>query len=279
MERILTGQPAILTHDIRDADGVQVTVDDDAVTVRVIAGIELGYLHEGVAAARSADGKWRVTLPAPDQLGPWIVEWSCEIDGIDRVDTTTAEVVGGHLFDVNELREFDEEFEDAVKVPAEKIREARTISEDRIETVAGVAFVPRRREDTLISDGRPLLLLPKLAVREVEVVSVNGEVVDDGWELDTKRDALTRAGGWNAGDEVNVWYSHGLDQPPGPVRRAAMMLATEVLVPSSLPARATTQSTEVGTFRLSIAGRDGKTGIPEVDAVCAAYGRQRPAVG
>ena len=277
MERVLTGQSAILTHDLRDADGTQV-VPDDGVTVTVTDLIAGDLVHEDEAASQLDDGLWRVTLDPPTVLGPWQVDWSYDVGEQSLSETTFAEVVGGHLFTIHELRTFEAEFADEIDTPAARIRGERVVAEDRVETAANVAFVPRRRKVTVPAGPRPLLLLPDMEIREVESVTIDG-VVASGWELDSGRGALTLTAGWTPGTAVTVVYSHGLDQPPGPIRRAAMLVATELLVPSSLPARATSQATDVGTFRLSLAGRDGLTGIPEVDAVCAAYGRQRPAVG
>ena len=70
-----------------------------------------------------------------------------------------------------------------------------------------------------------------------------------------------------------------MDAPAGPVAQAAMLLAREYLVRSVLSSRATVESTDVGFFRVSVAGRDRPTGIPEVDAVIERFGRSRPLVG
>ena len=42
--------------------------------------------------------------------------------------------------------------------------------------------------------------------------------------------------------------------------------------------RATVEAPDVGFFRVSVAGPDRPTGIPEVDAVITDFGRRRPRV-
>ena len=93
--------------------------------------------------------------------------------------------------------------------------------------------------------------------------------------------AFDRPGGkaWTAGASCALFYRHGMPAPAGPVAQAAMLLAREYLVRSALSSRATVESTEVGSFRISVAGRDRPTGIPEVDAVIERFGRSRPLVG
>ena len=78
---------------------------------------------------------------------------------------------------------------------------------------------------------------------------------------------------------VAVHYLHGLAYPPEPVVTACKLLARETLMPSSLSARATVEATEVGFFRLSIAGPGHSTGIPEVDEVAREFGRNGPSIG
>jgi hypothetical protein len=74
--------------------------------------------------------------------------------------------------------------------------------------------------------------------------------------------------------------THGYEAVPEPVRRAGLIYARTLLIRSAMEQsdRATAVFTDIGGYRLTIAGRDGPTGIPDVDAVLSPdqYGR-RPA--
>ena len=83
-----------------------------------------------------------------------------------------------------------------------------------------------------------------------------------------------RAGRFTATQPVEVTYVHGLTEPPGAVVDAIVQRALELLIPSDLPARTTSVANDLGFNRISVAGRDGSSGIPDFDATAALYGRQ-----
>jgi len=70
-------------------------------------------------------------------------------------------------------------------------------------------------------------------------------------------------------------YNHGADVLPADVSQATTLLAASYLMPTNIPSRATGQSTDAGFLRFTIAGVDGATGIPEVDAVIQRRKRER----
>ena len=90
---------------------------------------------------------------------------------------------------------------------------------------------------------------------------------------------MERRSGWPAGSQIEVTYAHGYAEPVELARQAVMMLAGEKAKPSTLPARATSLSTDVGSFRISQADKTGKTGIPEVDAIIGLLGEDKPVTG
>ncbi len=57
-----------------------------------------------------------------------------------------------------------------------------------------------------------------------------------------------------------------------------MTLAKHYLLDSPISDRAMSESTDVGTIRYSVAGKDGPTGIPEVNAVIAQFNHRIPAI-
>ena len=87
---------------------------------------------------------------------------------------------------------------------------------------------------------------------------------------------------WTAGvGNVAVLYEHGRRSPEAPVKRAGIRLAKSVLLPSPLTAdeRATAVFTDIGGYRLTLPGRDGPTGLPDVDAVLDQFGRLSGRIG
>ena len=66
---------------------------------------------------------------------------------------------------------------------------------------------------------------------------------------------------------------------PGPIARAAVILCREYLAATELPGRATATSIGDQMFRLTVAGRDGATGLPEVDSAVEQFGRRKYGIG
>jgi hypothetical protein len=78
---------------------------------------------------------------------------------------------------------------------------------------------------------------------------------------------------------VTVHYVHGYNYPPGAITRAGLILSREYLIKSDIPGRATATTVGDQLFRITVAGRDGVTGLPEVDAAIAQFGRKSFAIG
>jgi len=119
------------------------------------------------------------------------------------------------------------------------------------------------------------------AVRTVRSVAINGAAMAPSDLADltfTEWGALDQPSGgyWLDGSTVSVVLEHGLDFAPQPVATAVMMLAREYIFRTALASRATVEATDVGFFRLSVAGPGRPTGIPEVDTAIFEFGRRRP---
>ena len=74
-------------------------------------------------------------------------------------------------------------------------------------------------------------------------------------------------------DRAVVTATYGLETCPDEVRLACIAYALYRLRPDSRPSNAVGQSTDYGFVRFSLAGRDGATGLVEVDAVIKAWSR------
>jgi len=270
-----------LAVDTTDEDGAAVTVTAPALAIVDGAGAEVTYEGTPVAAAGTITAD--VPAAALSELDTYRLTWS-GTSGADALEWTQyVEICGGYLCTVAALRASDSSIASETKYPADTVRAARTSAEERFERLAGVAFVPRGRRVSLIGDGTARVRVPDTAIRRIVSASIAGVTLTAA-ELAalTRREwgAIDRPAGyvWTADAALELAYEHGEDYPPGPVIEAVKLLAREYLVKKALGSRATVEATNVGTFRLSVAGKDGSTGIPDVDAAAAAFGRRRPVV-
>ena len=205
------------------------------------------------------------------------------------------EICGGFLFEIADFRVWDPSFADTAKFPMAMLRAARVAGEQRFEKAARVAFVPRCARVTRYAKGYPMPIgygigydagVRRLEthynrVRSLRSVSLNGVAMSpsDLANLDfTEWGAIDQPAGsyWLDTTLVTIVLEHGYDFAPAPVATAAMILAREYVFRSALSSRATVEATDVGFFRLSVAGPGRPTGIPEVDAAVAEFGRRRP---
>lgn len=93
------------------------------------------------------------------------------------------------------------------------------------------------------------------------------EVLTPGWALVSDCQAVGPDG------RAIIRYRYGLTEVPERVSEAVLMLAAYYLRPSATPDRATGESTDAGFIRYTLAGKDGATGLPEVDAAIEQFGR------
>jgi hypothetical protein len=268
-----TGNPAnppggAITADVKDSAGVAITGSPFAVTnPPLVAGV------------------LTFTIPAAalDVLDLYAVTWNIS-DGSKR--RTQFEVVGGFLFTEAELRAFDSELTDPPYTD-ERVRVARQVVEEVFEDprVTGVAFRPRGRRARLNGTGTSDLVLPDPLPHAVPSASIDGVALTAGELADLvlydHGTVARKTGLWTAGRRnVVILYEHGWAGRPAPINEAALKYARHVLARVAMGSdRATVQFTDIGAFRLSVAGRDGWTGLPEVDAVLKQFAWARARVG
>lgn len=287
-----------------DDDGVHVNVTTPvSVVVRDGAGATVytgtPTIHSGhcdivlpVATLPHLD-TYEFTYTALTQPGGSPVSW-----------TKVIELVGGYLFEISDLRAQDRAFTDVTKYPSELMRQVRNWVEDVIEgpRAAQRAFVPRGRRVTMNGNAPDLnqgfypllygtdfrqLVVPDFDLRDLYACSINGSALtqDELALVKVDDNTLWRSAGvhwpaWPFGKgNIVLHYTYGMDRAPGAITRAALILAREYLVKSDLPGRATATSIGDQMFRLTIAGRDGVTGIPDVDAAIDQFGRKGFGIG
>jgi hypothetical protein len=295
LDRVLLGEAATLTLAPVDRDGTAVVC---ATSVAVTVKDGAGAIVATGAGTLSGDGKTLSYVVDPTKLtayDTYTVTW-VSYSGTPAAAVsweTSLDVCGGHLFTIAEFKARGRRLDE---LTAAQIRAVRVVAEDRLEEECEVAFAPRGGRATVtVGNWRDetCLLVPHVALRELYGVSVDDgdtETALTEAQLATLQVGDEQVGGgvvfcedgdlWSAGDVVTLYYAHGYDRPPAPVTNAALLLASEYATPDvALPARATSLSTDLGVFRVSVAGRERPTGLPEVDRVIERYGRARPAVG
>lgn len=175
------------------------------------------------------------------------------------------------------------EFTNSAKYTDAKLTAARTLAEQWFEAAAHVAYVPRETTETLDGSGTRRLFLSRWAeVGRVTAVKIDGVALSAGElaTLTTRRyGVVERAASWPKAAMIEVTYPHGYEEPNELARQAVMMLAIEHAKPSTVPARATSINTDVGSYRISQADKTGRTGIPDVDAIIGLLGHDKPVTG
>lgn len=279
MDRLLRQTTARISLEVRDTEGELVSADPSTdVEVTVRDGAEDQVATGTADEAGTGLYEFELTPTQIASLDVYEATWEVTLGGQVNTFRTVFEVVGGHLFSIGEARGFDQILADPTEYPTSVIRNAREVVEDFLEDRCNVAFVPRAAREVLTGRGSRRLLLPHSHLLALISGSVDGMALTQG-EIDEleleEKGAIQRPTGkvWAAGAEVGLHYEHGHTRAPADVSRAGLKLLYHYLIAhvSGLPERAIQQTTEVGTFTLSFAGERRPSGIPEVDAVIAAY--------
>lgn len=285
MERILRDVEGTIRLEVLDGAGDPVDADAPP-TAEVVDSADAAVAGSPFASAQPAGavGVYEVALTL-STLDAYRATWTGTVAGKPATWRTAFEVVGGFLFTLAELRASDPALADEERYPAAALRKARQAAEERLEELCQIAFVPRGRRVTLSGVGSGLLLLPDMEPTRIVSAAVGGTALtadELAGVAPLAWGAAARAAGaiWARGDRnVTLLYEHGLPAAPEPVRRAGLTLAKAQLIRSPVPDRATSESSDAGTIRYSVAGRDGPTGFPEVDAVIEQFGQGIPATG
>jgi hypothetical protein len=264
-----------------DEDGTPATIAGPA-TVTVLDGAGVVVVTDTPAIV---GGALSYNLPATlvPLLDTYSVRWTGMVNDTAQEWRTDFELVGDYVMELDTIRAFDRAFADAVKYPDDYVRDCRDQIEEQLENSGMCAFRPRGARETLSGNGMSDIVLRNTDVRGIYSIAIDGVPLTSD-ELAAVRflgNVLHRSSPWPRGfANITVHYSFGYDRAPGPIRRAALILAKEHIVPStSLPARATSTTVGESSYRITIAGRDGFTGIPDVDAAVNQFGRVRPVVG
>lgn len=273
MDRLNRNAGGTLTLLSYDGSGV---LTDLASTPTVVVKNSAGTTTATGTATRASAGTYTLALTSAQTTtcDTYEATWTGGTD----VRVTRFEITGGALCSIADIRASDRALATAA---VDVLTDARDRATERFEKAARTAYTRRGRRAVLTGTGTTRLIPPDLDIKSILSVTVDG-VAWDATEVRIGSGDILYAPSnavWTYGAEIVIRYEYGLDDVPEPVRFAVRDLAKMYAVPSLLPERATALSTDVGSFRMTIAGRDGFTGLPEVDEVIRQFGKPAPAVG
>lgn len=265
---LANGPGGAMTADVKGSDGVAVSGSPFTIT-----------------NPPAATGTYLLNLPAAlATLDTYDVTWHL---GDGSLRYSQFEMVGGFLFTIADIRAFDATLANATNYPAQKITDVRDAVEETFEheQVGRVAFRLRGSRDKLDGTGTDTVILnhvePTAVISaKVNTIAFTSPELADLRLYATGKVTRDQLGAWGHGvDNVEVFYTHGLITPPAPIHIAAMRFARYLLVEAAfgISERSSGVFTEGGLgYRLTIAGRDGWTGLPFVDSVLKQYSRRVP---
>lgn len=193
---------------------------------------------------------------------------NCRIDAFaqgtkEAAFTATVEIVPRHYFELDELKNYGDGTDDFTGKTDAELRAKRQKATEVFERAANRSFIPRMGT-TKAYVGNFFVRLNHCDVERV--VSPACRLIDD-CQVEVIEQPRP--------DECEIVYIYGTSSMPEAVKEAVLALAAYYLRESAAPDRATGEATEAGFLRYTIAGRDGATGIPEIDAIAEQFGRKR----
>lgn len=142
----------------------------------------------------------------------------------------------------------------------------REIVEDWFDDAARCSFCIRGYREKLYGTGSTGYALDKAYVQEIISLTVDGKAVGPH-EYSIRGLGILRFKIAVAdGAEIVIHYTHGQNKRTSELTRFAMMYCRSILGSSNIDPRATGERNEFGYLQFSVAGKNGATGIPEVDA-------------
>lgn len=275
MDRRLVNTPITLGI-VTEAAGVPADPSPASATVTITRADGTAIVTAAAAThGANGSGEFSYTLPAVDndRLDVLTAVWTSSLGTL----TTVTEIVGAFLFTTRELRAFDSDLADTTLYPYAKVIDARNFAEQTLEDLCGVAFAPRYSIKDVSGDGSTFITV-RSHVSAVRSLTVDGAAVSaatlDALRVD--RDGTVYSPGVFTTGFANyrIGYEHGHTTVPERVKVAALILAKHYLLNNPIDDRATSLSTEDGTFALVTPGLGGApTQFPEVNAVVKAYGQ------
>jgi hypothetical protein len=289
--RILAGQPGdIFVYPY--VNGALLTGTPTSLTVAVTDEAGASVVASTTATWDATNKRLTFTLSAAQNPRPRVLlaTWGFTAHASDGGATyslsTVHEAVGELLFTEAEARVYDNSaLTSTATYPTDTLLRMRDQVHDAFEDIIGVGIGARGVREVCDGDGTQRLDLRRQPLLRVRAVSErqSGTQTWTAYDASALADILLLGdgslwretlGGFTWGRQnVAVEYEHGLSPIPLDLRRAALRLTRNLLVPSNLSDRALAETNQLGTFRMAVAGlRDGAWfGIPPVDSVLQFY--------
>lgn len=196
---------------------------------------------------------------------PAIVEAAWFADGSkDAVVYTKFEIVARHYFELDQLKKYGNGTDDFSDKTEEQLWAVRQAATETFERNAKRSFV-RRCGSTRVYGSPRFVELDDCDVYEI-VSPSTAKLISD---------CQVRIRDNYSSDIGSIRYKYGADTLPYRVSIAVLDLAAYYLREDVVSSRAVGEATDAGFLRFTIAGRDGATGLPEVDSVIEQFGRKR----
>lgn len=262
-----------LLQDTKATMGVQFSDGDASSDVMVditdAAGRAVGTQ---ITASSAGNGRYTFSLDPQAELCSLTMKWSGEWSGKAQAVRTYAEIVGGLLFPISELRQVGGErsLKDEVKYSDEDLIAARGVTMDFFEKICGTSFVPRYMREILT---RGETWLSKKRIQRLISIKI-GETEGDpaAYEFSSAGKLYLPS----TSQSVEVEYVYGWPQVPGMVSHASKVYTRYLLVTVDFTDRALSYQNELGIVRLSSPDEKYPTGLPAVDGVLNRYDATAP---
>ena len=233
--------------------------------------VEAAIGDSAAQAATVSDSLVSITLPPQSEIIDLPVRWTYADDGQTYTYDQVYRVVSDVLFTVLEARAFgDGELADEEAYLTAAIEFARERITEEFTGIIGYELGKRRKSHEFYASRVPWVFLP-----DTYVTSIVAASDPDGSALDVSTLSVEPTGFVQG---ISSWYGKhkieyvcGADIPLA-LKRAALTLLRSQAVPTDVDNRALTFTDQLGTYRLSAAGRAGAWfGIPDVDSVLDRY--------
>jgi hypothetical protein len=201
------------------------------------------------------------------------------VSPFNPVPETTDE---GHYFTIEELRATDTSYADTEKYPADRLEEVRAEVEADFEAEGHCAFVTRTATEIRSGEGGTQLFVGNPFLQGVSAVTIDGAALTSEQlaEIVCDDTVLYRAAGWPVGiRNITVTYTHGYAETPAPIKRRALKVAADRLVPGELPANATAQVVDGVNYRIALTSERNPFGDPDIIATIRRFGRSGTYIG
>lgn len=278
--RAVAGRPSKIRFRLEREDGTLATADvSTSVAVSVLDGNGT-EISTGTATEEST-GVYAYTLLHRDTLDVLTVEFSATLDGEQHTHREHVRLQDRRLVPLSVLRSD----ENLSLLDVDEFLRVVDSTEDAITDALGFSPVIVGDRLLLRSPGALALRFPQARYpAEVYTLTQNGDVIDTA-DVTVEDGSLTRdsygysdflSGGpggrtpWPAA-VYESHLSHGWQETPADLQRAAESLAKYLAQTSNYPDRAKRVMTEQTDIWLSSPGPDAPTGLPEVDAVLVRY--------